>query len=55
MQVGKANALAVRENLLREASQVGYTCITDAEYCNFGASYNGSNTTPSTSKTARYR
>jgi Fe(3+) dicitrate transport protein len=39
-QLGEAHALAVRANLLREDSQVGYTGITDAEYRNFGASYN---------------
>lgn len=38
-QFGDAHAIAVRANLLRERSQVGYSGITDAEYANFGADY----------------
>jgi len=39
-QLNDAHAIAVRANLLRERSDVGYTGITDAEYANFGAEYN---------------
>ncbi|TXH68172.1 MAG: TonB-dependent receptor [Lysobacteraceae bacterium] len=38
-QLNDQHALAVRANVLREQSQVGYTGITDAEYRNFGADY----------------
>lgn len=39
VRFGEHHALAVRANLLREHSQVGYSGITDAEYRNFGADY----------------
>lgn len=39
-QINENHAIALRANLLRERSQVGYTGITDAEYANFGREYN---------------
>jgi Fe(3+) dicitrate transport protein len=38
-QLGENHAIALRANLLRERSQVGYSGITDAEYANFGREY----------------
>ncbi len=38
-QLNDAHAIAVRANLLRERSQVGYSGITDAELRNFGREY----------------
>jgi Fe(3+) dicitrate transport protein len=38
-QLGEHHAIALRANLLRERSQVGYSGITDAEYANFGRDY----------------
>lgn len=38
-QVNEQHALTVRANALREASEVGYSGLTDAEYRNFGAEY----------------
>lgn len=39
VRINDQHALAIRGNLLRERSQVGYSGITDAEYANFGAEY----------------
>ncbi|MBL8261573.1 MAG: TonB-dependent receptor [Xanthomonadaceae bacterium] len=39
-QINENHAIALRANLLRERSDVGYTGITDAEYANFGREYN---------------
>ena len=39
-QLNDHHAIALRANLLRERSDVGYTGITDAEYANFGREYN---------------
>jgi Fe(3+) dicitrate transport protein len=39
-QLNEAHALAIRANLLRERSDVGYTGITDAELARFGRDYN---------------
>ncbi len=39
-QLNDQHAIALRANVLREDSNVGYTGITDAEYANFGADYN---------------
>jgi Fe(3+) dicitrate transport protein len=38
-QLNDTNAIALRANLLREDSQVGYSGLTDAEYANFGRDY----------------
>lgn len=39
-QLNDNHAIALRANLLRERSHVGYTGLTDAEYANFGREYN---------------
>jgi Fe(3+) dicitrate transport protein len=38
-QFNDSHAIALRANVLRERSQVGYSGITDAEYANFGREY----------------
>ncbi len=39
-QINEQNAVTLRVNQMQEDSQVSYTGITDAEYANFGRSYN---------------